>query len=372
MENAMAVHDRPAATAATPSGRRAAMLKPYAILLPLALLAACATQAPTAPELKPAPTPTVSATPTADQTALRNLVTLQDRLYKAAAPLLTNNAPLCKGNARNLLGFTAKNKYSYSSQFTNAAQSFGFDDRLQVTDVLPGSGAARSDVRRGDILLSAGDKPIPQGENAERLTAAVLTPLVAGRAPIKLNLLRGATPVTVNVPLTLACAFSIELGHADIVNAYSDGRRVLVTRGMMNFTRTDEELAYLIAKEMAHNSLAHPGRQKMVATIGGIIDNLVRAQPDMSALAGTAGILPYGQDMDAAADTLALYMLVRAGYSIDNAPAFWQRLATQYPAATVPNGYTAIHPSTAYRLAMIGKVTQIIKAKQAAGKPLIP
>jgi peptidase M48-like protein len=381
MENAMAVHGRPAAATATPSDRsaaltrsakRAAMLKPYAILLPLALLAACATQAPTAPELKPAPAPTVSATPTAEQTALRNLVTLQDRLYKTAAPLLTNNAPLCKGNARNLLGFTAKNKYSYSSQFSNAAQSFGFDDRLQVTDVLPGSGAARNDVRRGDILLSAGDKPVPQGENAERLTAAVLTPLVAGRAPIKLNLLRGVEPITVNVPLTLACAFSIELGHADIVNAYSDGRRVLVTRGMMNFTRTDEELAYLIAKEMAHNSLAHPGRQKMVATIGGIIDNLVRAQPDMSALAGAAGILPYGQDMDAAADTLALYMLVRAGYSIDNAPAFWQRLATQYPAATAPNGYTAIHPSTAYRLAMIGKVTQIIKAKQAAGKPLIP
>ena len=100
-------------------------------------------------------------------------------------------------------------------------------------------------------------------------------------------------------------------------------------------------------------------------------DILMRAQPDPTTLAGTAGILPYGQDMDAAADTLALYMLVRAGYSIENAPSFWQRLATQYP-ASVPNGYTAIHPSTTYRLAMIGKVTQIINAKKAAGKPLLP
>lgn len=355
----------------TRSAKYVTTLKRHAVLLPLAFLAACATQSPTAPNQKPASVSNAVVAPTAEQTALRNMVAMQDRLYKVAAPLLTGNAPLCKGNARNLLGFTAKNKYSYSSQFANAAQSLGLDDRLQVTGVLPGSGAARSDVQRGDILMSAGDRPIPQGESAERLTATVLAPLVAGREPIKLGLLRGATPMTVNVPLTLACAFNIELGNADIVNAYSDGRRVLVTRGMMNFARSDEELAYLIAKEMAHNSLAHPGRQKMVATAGGVIDNLMRMQPDTTTLAGTAGILPYGQDMDAAADTLALYMLVRAGYSIDNAPRFWQRLATQYP-ASVPNSYTAIHPSTTYRLAMIGKVTQIINAKRAAGKPLIP
>ncbi|MDB5774056.1 MAG: peptidase [Herbaspirillum sp.] len=355
----------------------AATLRRHALLLPVALLAACAVppgpsdgRAPggQAPQATPTQSAPVSST---DQAVLRKMIEMQDRLYKIAAPLLTSNAPLCKGNARSLLGFTAKNAYSYSAQYTNAARSLGFDDRLQVTGVLPNSGAARSDVRRGDILQSIGDKPMPQGDNAEQQAAALLTPMVAKRTPLKLGLLRGATPMTVNVPLTLACSFSIELGNADIVNAYSDGRRVLITRGMMNFVHTDEELAYLVAKEIAHNALGQPGRQKMVATIGGVIDNLTRTQPDPSTLAGTAGILPYNQDMDAAADTLALYMLVRAGYSIDNAPRFWRRLAEAYP-ASVPNGYTAIHPSTMYRLAMIGKVTQIIAAKQAAGKPLMP
>jgi len=352
-------------------------LRRHALLLPVALLAACA--APSGPSdgrassQAPQAAPTTQAAPvsSAEQTALRNMIAMQDRLYKVAAPLLTNNAPLCKGNARSLLGFTAKNAYSYSAQFVSAAQSLGFDDRLQVTDVLPNSGAARSDVRRGDILQSIGDKPMPQGDNAEQQAAALLGPMVAKRTPLKLGLLRGTTQMTVNVPLTQACAFSIELGHADIVNAYADGRRVLITRGMLDFAHTDEELAYLIAKEMAHNALGHPGRQKMAATIGGIIDNLTRTQPDLSTLAGTGGILPYNQDMDAAADTLALYMLVRAGYNIDNASRFWRRLAAEYP-ASVPNGYTAIHPSTTYRLAMIGKVTQIILAKQAAGKPLVP
>ncbi|HEY4317255.1 MAG TPA: M48 family metallopeptidase [Herbaspirillum sp.] len=341
-------------------------------LLPLLLLAACAPQSQlVAPGQAPATATPASVAPSAEQTALRNMIAMQDRLFKVASPLLTANAQLCKGNARYLLGFTAKNKYSYSMAMAPAAQSLGFDERLQVTDVLPGSGAAKNDVKRGDYLISAGDRPIPQGENAERLTATVLAPLVARKAPIKLGLQRNGAQMNVTVPLTLACSFSIELGNADIVNAYSDGSRVLVTRGMINFTRTDEELAYLVAREIAHNALAHPGRQKMVKTIGDIINNLMRANPDTTTLAGTGGILPYGQDMDAAADTLSLYMLVRAGYAIDNAPAFWKRLAMQYP-ASVPNGYTAIHPSTTYRLAMIGKVTQIINAKKTAGKPLLP
>jgi hypothetical protein len=258
----MAVPEHPA----RPAVRRLRTLKLRAALLPLVLLAACATQGPGTITSTPDRTPTAAAMPPvapAEQAALRNMRAMQDRLFKVTAPLLTANAPLCKGNARYLLGFTAKNKYSFSLSMANAAQSVGFDDRLQVTDVLPGSGAAHNDVQRGDFLISAGDKPIPQGQNAERLTAGILQPLIAGHAPIKLGLQRGTAQMTVNVPLTLACSFSVELGNADIVNAYADGQRVLVTRGMMNFVRTDEELAYLIAKELAHNALSQPGRQKI-------------------------------------------------------------------------------------------------------------
>ncbi|SRR5450830_1639836 len=344
-------------------------------LIPVALLAACVTPPPGLPDQPVASVvvPVTSKAPvdTPEQAALRKLTGQQDRLYRVAAPLLTSNAPLCKGNARNLLGFTAKNKYSYPAEYVNAAQGMGYDDRLQVTGVLPGSGAARAGVQRGDVLLAVADKPLPQGADAERQAANVLGPLVTGRAPIKLTVMRGKSQQSLIVPLTLACAFSIELGNADNVNSYADGRRVLITRGMINFIQSDEELAYVIAKDMAHNSLGHAIRQRMVATTGSVIDNLMRVQPDLTAAAGTGGIRPYPQELDAAADNLALYLLVRAGYGIDNYVKFWQRLATQYP-ASVPNGYTALHPATAYRMAMIDKATATLKAKQAAGKPLLP
>lgn len=303
--------------------------------------------------------------------ALRTITTQQDRLYRVAAPLLVNNTPLCKGNVRNLIGFSAKNKYSYSEDYVAAASALGYEERLQVTGVLNNSGAARAGVRRGDLLTSVQGQPMPQGPNAERQAAVALGPLVGRLSSVKLGLQRDGNPLTANVPLTQACGFGIELGNVDNVNAYSDGRRVLITRGMLNFARNDTELAYVMAKELAHTALGHPTRQQMNATIGGIIDNMIRVTPDTAPLSGMAGVKPMPQELDQAADTLSLYMLARAGYSIDGAAAFWQRLANQYP-ASVLNGYTAIHPDTDARLAAIRKTASEIRAKQSAKKTLMP
>lgn len=354
-------------------------LRSIAVLAPLALLAACATPDATGPAVAPTPgsapvavtKPVPKAAQTPQQKELSELISQQDRLYRVAAPLLTSNAQLCRGNARNLLGFTAKNKYSFPIEYAESARGLGYDERLQVTGVLPGSGAEQAGVQRGDLLMAVADKPMPQGTDAERQAAVILSPLVVKKAPIALTVQRNGQSRTLSVPLTYACAFSIELGNADNVNTYADGRRVLITRGMLRFTKTDEELAYLIAKDMAHNILGHAIRQRMVSTIAEVIDNLLLPHPDPTTTAGTAGIRVYPQDLDAAADTLSLYLLARAGYSIDNASSFWKRLADQYP-SSVTNGYTALHPSTAYRLSMIDKVSQIVKGKQDAGKPLVP
>lgn len=335
------------------------------------LLSACATQQSITATSPQAPaSPTLSALPA--PAPLRSIVQQQERLYRVAAPLLTQNAALCKVNARNLLGFSAKNKYSFPKEFVADAQkAYGLDEQLQVIQVLTDSGAERAGIRRGDRLVSANDKPFPIGPNAERQAATILGPLVRNRSLIKLTVARNDKNIPLNIPLTRACAFAVELGNADNVNAYADGQRVMITRGMLEFVQSDTELALVLAREFAHNALAHPGKQKMNATVGGVIDNLIRFNPDLDAINGMAGIKVYPQNFDAAADTLALYMLVRAGYKIDNAATFWQRLDRQYP-ATVLNSYTAIHPATTYRLATITRTVAEINAKQASKKPLLP
>ncbi|WP_230414481.1 M48 family metalloprotease [Collimonas silvisoli] len=352
--------------------------KRYAVLaMPVLLLAACATQEPSSSSttgkvtLPFAPPKPVVLTPPPKQSELKTLIGLQDRLYDVAAPLLVNNAVLCRNNARNLLGFTAKTKYSYTAEFIDAASALGLSDQLQVTGVLTGSGAAKVGLQRGDLLVSIQDKPVPVGADAERQTAMLLGPLVNGRNSIKVTIARNGSNQTLNIPLTRACAFGIELGNTENVVSYADGRRVLISSGMMKFTKSDDELALVIAKEMAHNTLTHPARQRNTATMTGVIDNLIRLRPDSAALNGMAGVKPYPQQLDAAADKLSLYMVARAGYKIDDAAAFWQRLATSYP-ASVLNAYTAIHPGTDYRLSAIRQAVSDIQAKQATETALLP
>jgi hypothetical protein len=342
-----------------------------AMLATAALLAACTT-------VPPAGTPATSAVPArvqatvAELDAVRALVAMQDRLYRVAAPLLVNNAELCKGHARNLLGFTGKNRYSYSAEYVAAAQQLlGLGEPLQVMGVLAGSGAARAGVRRGDLLLKVEDTSFPQGENAERDAGAILAPMMNGRSEVRLTVGRNDAAVALTVPLTYACAFGFELGNTDLVNAYADGHRILVTRGMMDYTRSDDELAYVLAKEMAHNILWHPSRQRMNATVGGIIDNLVRVHPDMSTMVGTAGVKPMPTDFDTMADRLSLYLVARAGYDSDRAVAFWKKFAGQYP-ATMLNSYSALHPSTAQRIEAMEKTAALIRSKKATKKPLLP
>jgi hypothetical protein len=342
------------------------------------LLSGCATQSPqpfpaTPRVIERAPeAPGLSPQMAAAADTLTRMADLQNRLYKAAAPLLIQNAELCKGQARNLLGFTAKNRWSYPGDYNEAAHvAFGMDERLQVTSVLAGSGAAKAGLQTGDVLLAAAGKPLPTGQHALSQAGAIFGKIVASQATLPMTVERHNNERQVSIPVTRACAFAIELGNADNVNAYADGSRVLVTRGMIHFTRNDDELAYVLAKSMAHNMLGHAAAQRNVSTIGSIIDNLKSVTPDTSMLIGSGGIKAMPPEMDAAADRLGLYLAARAGYDIDGADNFWKRLNESHP-STVLNGYSANHPSITARMAAIEKAQAEIKSAKKAKKPLLP
>ncbi len=329
--------------------------------MPVLLLSACAALDP---QIENAG---ASADPTAHD-KLRSIAAMQERLDHVAGPMLLRNATICKKQTRNLLGFTAKNRYSYSEGMSDAAHAaLGLGEPLKVTAVMTGSGAERVGLRKGDNLIAVGNKPLPQGKNAEYDAPAVLAPFVIDQSSVKLTIQRDGKNENLSVPLTRACAFRVELGNTDKVNLYADGRRVLVTRGMMNFVRSDEELAYVIAKGMVHNLLLHPQKLQTAKATSDIINNLMQVNPDTAKL---PKLKPVPQAMDTLADRLSLVVVARAGLGIDGAPAFWQRLATQHPADEA-DSFTARHPATAQRVAAMEKaITQIksVRAKRLVKK----
>lgn len=355
--------------------------------LALALLAACASPqmpppgqaelpavpaapAEAAPRLPEQPVQSAPAAAVAPEkiAALRSWVDQQERLYALAAPLLINSTPLCKRNAQALLGLTAKTQYSYSNYFADAARTaYGLDNRLRVMSVLAGSGAEKSGMRRGDVLLAIEGRPLPKGPDAEQDAARLITAKMRGHGKVRLTVEREGAEIPVDVPLTQACAISVELGNSDDVAGYADGRRAMVTRGMLAYTRSDDELAYVLAKEIAHAVLMVSPRPNMAATI----EALRLPIPSSSAAAIASHIKPYSPVMDATADKLSLYMLARAGYKIDDVLPFWKKLADRYP-VDMRNAYTSLHPSTAYRVSVMTAVLRTVKDKLAHHWPLVP
>jgi hypothetical protein len=341
----------------------------------LVALAACQTPPPPKPVVqapKPVAPPVVAPDNSAElarqHAAFQDLVAMQDRLYRVAAPLLLNNINLCQRRAF-LLGFTAKNKYSYSAEFVESAQHvLGLGDQLQIMGVMPGSGAAGVGIRNGDRLVAIGDVPLPQGQSAETQARAVLVAMLAEKTAIDMTINRGGQDISLKVPLTHVCAFSMELGNTDAVNAMADGHRVLLTRGMMRALKNDDDLAYVIAVEMARNALKHAAKLHTDTALAEDIDNLLRVHPSEDKL---VPLKAPGEEFDLAADKRGLYMLARANYPIDNFGKFWQGLAPQAVQGDAVS-YFALHPMTQRRQAAIGRVTAEIKGKQAAHKPIQP
>ncbi len=323
----------------------------------------------------PSTSPSVSSAPAASGSAaerqLEALVARQDRVYQVVAPLIARNAVLCKTAARPLLGFTAKNKYSFPADLRGAAESrLKLGDALQVMQVLDGSGAWRAGVRRGDVLDAIQGQALPQGAHAESEAAKLVSPMIRNAAEVDLAVLRNGKPLTMKVPLTTACAFSVDIGNAPQVNAYGDGRRILVTTGLLD-ALSDQELAVILAREIAHNVQQHARSMQQRATLSGMIDALLSPRPDPAAFAGSAGLRPMDDKLDQEADRIALYMLARAGLDPAAAITTLEQLAQRYP-ATVVNGYTALHPWTSDRAGLMRSTVAEIRQKQAAKKALVP
>jgi len=332
------------------------------------------------PAATPSPaTPTTSLPATPGSTVSRSeseaefdrLIARQDRVYRVIAPLIVKNAVLCKTAARPLLGFTAKNRYSFPAELRDAAVArLGKGDELRVVQVLDGSGAQRAGVQRGDALLSIAGKTLPLGPQAETDTARLLAPLLKQTTEVDVQVLRNEAPITLKVALTTACAYTVDIGNAPHVNAYSDGRRIMVTAGLLAEV-SDQELAVILAREIAHNIQLHATTMQTRATMASIIDTLLPPKPDLSGFAGSAGLKTMDEKLDQEADRIALYMLARAGFNPTVAVDTLERLARRYP-ATVLNSYTALHPWTEDRKRQMVDTIAEIRKRQASKKSLVP
>ena len=67
------------------------------------------------------------------------------------------------------------------------------------------------------------------------------------------------------------CQFSVELIESDWINGIADGRHVGVTTGTMRSVGSDDELAWMVAHEIAHNVLNHSQNTRSRAMLNAFV-----------------------------------------------------------------------------------------------------
>lgn len=302
---------------------------------------------------------------------LEKYVTGRQRLLNLGAPLMLQNAALCPRRALTA-GFMVHSDFDVPEPLRDAARgrlNLGAD--ATVLSVFQGTAAHAGGLVPNDILLTINGQRVRNAADARaRIKRA------AHAASAQFGFLRDGRAFTLTLPFVPICDYKLVYLESDrTLNAWTDGKQIFVTQGMLDFTN-DRELAVVLGHELAHDIMHHTVKN-MVNTApiilgGGIIDGMVGTHATEIMMNAYTNI--WSPRFELEADYVGLYLLARAGGDIDAAALFWRRMAAENGIAAVvqPAVMVHTHPAAPERFSVIAETAREISAKTKTGAPLVP
>ncbi|HXI88018.1 MAG TPA: M48 family metallopeptidase [Parvularculaceae bacterium] len=169
--------------------------------------------------------------------------------------------------------------------------------------------------------------------------------------------------------------WDIEIFKSDQVNAFAlPGGKIGVYTGILDIIDNDDQLATVLGHEVAHVELHHSAErysQSALAQAGlTAAQALAGGSQYKNQIMGVLGVgvqggylLPFSRKHELEADRIGLGYMHKAGYNVDAALKFWEKMAAQSKGA--PPEFLSTHPSDATRIAQIKEQIALIKAGKA-------
>jgi beta-barrel assembly-enhancing protease len=255
------------------------------------------------------------------------------------------------------LGISLQHVSQYEPAYRAAAQAaFGLDDSYpSILAVAKGAPAADSGLKPNDRLRAVNGVDLAGNSRGQKSAAsydAVSSAMAALEAlPEKsaavLSIERGDQRLEVSVTPQNVCRSRVELAPGNAINANANGLVAQISGRLVNWVRNDDELALVIAHEMAHNLLDHPKRLNEKSPLSGLATSL-----------GLSGRAQRQMELDA--DRMGIIMAASAGYNYKIAPDFWARLNSNVPLAAF---LATTHPTTRTRRENAQRVVDELNAK---------
>lgn len=151
---------------------------------------------------------------------------------------------------------------------------------------------------------------------------------------------------------------------ADAVNAWTDGESVWITRGMMRFVKSEDELALVLAHEMAHAYRGHfpylRAKQIFEAALAVAAEIFAPGSGRAAVILTDAATKKFDRDQEREADLYGLIWAHAAGFDVSAAKELWRRMAIEIP-ESVEAGFLSSHPSSAERFLSLERVADTLK-----------
>jgi beta-barrel assembly-enhancing protease len=293
------------------------------------------------------------------------------------------NQDLCAAR-RAVIGLSFAARDDYDAKVRDfAAEALGLGDGVTIPYLPAGSPAAVAGALAGDQLVSLNGEAAPTGKSAAAKAARRLREILdkSPDQPLAVVVRRAGEERTLTVTPLLACAYDVQVedgeGSRDD-NAFADGTAIHIKRPILKLASRDEELALVIAHELAHNGQKHLQAKKTNARMAGfgglLLDGIAAAGGvDTGGYFTKTGVRIGANhasvQFEQEADYVGMYYMARADYSIDGVEDFWRKMAVEHPETIYVK---SDHPTSASRFVAIAAAAKEIEAKRAAGEPLTP
>ena len=295
-----------------------------------------------------------------------------DRLQKVANPIFLANTDLCGKKLKPFFGAMIVSTDFFPKEYKDTVQRlYGLEEQATVYYIDPLSPVAGK-LQERDLVLAVNDKKIREGKSGVQSVNKILADKDLIDQATSFTISRDGVEQQITITPPASCVGRALAADTTSINAYADGKNIIVTTGMMNFAAKDTELALVIGHELAHNSRKHVEAKKKNAMLGMVLGAVVTGVTGVNVmgLGQGLGAGAFSQGFEYEADYVGLYHTAKAGYDISEAPNFWRRMGAKHPAAIHLKGTS--HPSSAKRFVALEETVAEIKAKQASGAPLVP
>ncbi len=181
---------------------------------------------------------------------------------------------------------------------------------------------------------------------------------LATNASFKLEVGSAHEKHVLEVKPQLMCEEIPRLIRQDALVARVHANSMVVSTGLLRFVNNDDELALLLANELAHSILPYSAH--------GVEKTSAQTSPRHS-----PALAAYSTTEERYADYLGTYIAVIAGFDADHAKDIWLRVAGNPPSRT-GKGIAHVHPFSAQRALWQRATLAEIHRKSLTGLQLVP